>query len=53
MAVLWAYTLQSSLAARRCVALLQNKLGITDPMRLAQEEERLSKRAALLLYHSG
>ena len=32
---------------------LQNKLGITDSVELAHEEERMSKRAALALYQDG
>lgn len=32
---------------------LENKLGITDPSRLAREEERLSKRRALELFDLG
>lgn len=32
---------------------LQNKLGITDDVRLAHEEERISKLAALSLYRDG
>lgn len=32
---------------------LQNKLGITDPVELAHEEERISKAVALELYRSG
>lgn len=32
---------------------LENKLGITDPVTLAHEEERISKRAALDLYRDG
>ena len=32
---------------------LDNKLGITDPLVLAHQEERISKRAALLLYRDG
>lgn len=32
---------------------LNNKLGITDPVELAHEEERISKAAALALYRDG
>lgn len=32
---------------------LENKLGITDEIELAHEEERISKRAALALYYDG
>ncbi len=31
----------------------ENRLGITDPAELAREEERLSKKKALLLFESG
>ena len=33
--------------------LLENKLGIADPVELAHEEERISKREALALYRDG
>lgn len=33
--------------------MLENKLGITDPAQLAREEERLSKKKAVLLFESG
>ncbi len=35
------------------MATLENKLGITDPLRLAREEERLSKTRALELFENG
>lgn len=31
----------------------ENRLGITDPAELAREEERISKKKALLLFESG
>ena len=33
--------------------MIQNRLGISDPLVLAREEERISKRAAISLYRSG
>ena len=33
--------------------MLKNRLGITDPAELAREEERISKKKALLLFESG
>lgn len=33
--------------------ILENKLGITDPVALAVEEERLSKRRAVELFEKG
>ena len=32
---------------------LQNKLGLTDELELAREEERISKQKALALYDTG
>ena len=32
---------------------MENRLGIKDAIQLAHEEERISKRAALSLYHDG
>ena len=34
-------------------AVMENRLGIADPVELAHEEERLSKLAALALYRDG
>lgn len=50
----YTYSTSSRLAKakKRCI-VLQNKLGITNPVQLAAEEERVTKIAALALYRNG
>ena len=49
----YSQTLRGLFSYRGAIMTLENKLGITDPIALAHEEERISKAEALGMYADG